>query len=33
VHVHPTLVSSHGSPGIKVVPLTYRPLSQLRRFF
>lgn len=33
VHIHPTLVSSHGTPGIHVEPLTYRPLSQLRRFF
>lgn len=33
VHVHPTLVSSHGSPGIHVEPLNYRPLSQLRRYF
>lgn len=33
VHIHPTLVSSHGSPGIGVLPINYRPLSQLRRFF
>lgn len=33
VHLHPTLVSSHGSTGIHVVSITYRPLSQLRRYF
>lgn len=33
VHLHPTLVSSHGSTGIHVLPITYRPLSQLRRYF
>jgi peptidoglycan hydrolase-like protein with peptidoglycan-binding domain len=33
VHVHPTEVSSHGEPGIHLLPITYRPLSQLRRYF
>ncbi len=33
VHLHPTLVSSHGEPGIDVLSITYRPLSQLRRYF
>ncbi len=27
------LVSSHGSPGIKVVPFNYRPVSVIRRYF
>lgn len=27
------LVSSHGSPGIKVVPFNYRPVSAARRYF
>jgi hypothetical protein len=27
------LVSSHGSPGIKVVPFNYRPVSAVRRYF
>jgi len=27
------LVSSHGSPGIKVVPFNYRPVSAIRRYF
>jgi cell wall-associated NlpC family hydrolase len=27
------LVSSHGSPGIKVVPFNYRPVSVVRRYF
>jgi cell wall-associated NlpC family hydrolase len=26
-------VSSHGSPGIKVVPFNYRPVSAIRRYF
>jgi peptidoglycan hydrolase-like protein with peptidoglycan-binding domain len=33
VHVDPTLVSSHGSTGIHIESITYRPLSQLRRYF
>lgn len=33
VHLHPTLVSSHGERGIHILPLTYRPLSQVRRYF
>lgn len=33
VYVGHGMVSSHGSRGIKLVPITYRPVSQVRRYF
>lgn len=33
VRLHPTMVMSHGGPGVKLLPISYRPLSQVRRYF
>lgn len=31
--LHPTRVSTHGHTGIQLEPITYRPVSQVRRYF
>lgn len=32
-HLHPTMVSSHGEAGIHLLPITYRNVAQVRRYF